>query len=147
MQREKSWFQAILTDFGSFGPLLLLTACFATFLIIFQMVSRTCACIVLKIRQYLYRADTPKRIMKIFNQLSDWQQGFLAQAIRKDQRQWQSHELGGYDAVLRPEMNVLIQRGIVIKVGYGTFLIEDRFFDTLQEIYLAEQKTTNAESD
>ena len=146
--REKSWFQALLSDFGSIAPFFLVTVCFTIFLIIFQMISRTCSCIKLKIRQHLNSINAPQRVIEIFNQLSDWQKDFLERAVHNDKRQWQTYELpGGYDIIWKPEMEVLLQKRIVQQVGYRIFLIDNIFFDILRKVYLEEQVTNANKSD
>lgn len=81
-----------------------------------------------------------EKMMNAFERLSDWQKSFLIQAIRENKQQWQRHEMpGGFDFVWKPEVDVLITKGIVKKVNYGVFLIDDNFFDTLQNVYFAEQ--------
>jgi len=156
IQREKSWFQELLADFGSLGPFFLSTVCFAFFLVIFQMISRTCAYMMLRIRQHIDRINAPKRILEheseqireireTFNKLSDWQKDFLVMAVQSNQRQWRRYQMpSGYEIIWGPEVKVLLQKKIVRQIDYDVFLIDDVFFETLQNAYLAQLETTNA---
>ena len=76
-----------------------------------------------------------EKVKKIFNRLSDSQRKLLKLAVQKDKRQWLRNDMNSGDfGHWTSEMEVLIQKGIVKQVGSDAFLIDDGFFDVLQEI-------------
>ena len=86
-----------------------------------------------------------EKVRKIFSRLSDWQKDFLIRAVHNDKRQWQRYEMpSGFEALWGPEVEVLLHKGIVSQVSYGVFLINDDFFDILQEAYFTELEAKNA---
>lgn len=74
-------------------------------------------------------------VFKTFQRLSEWQRAFLGKAINLNKRQWQRYEMpSGFDVIWVPEIDVLISKRIVRQVNYDVFLIDDEFFETLQEL-------------
>ncbi len=140
--RDGKWFQSVRTDFGSIGPLLLLTVGFLLFLILFQIFSRCFERISIAIRSASSHSENRERVVNVFSRLSDWQKGFLVLAVRENKRQWHSYEIpGGYAAIWEPEIDVLVQKRVVRCGRHGVYLIDDNFFDILQEVYHAEQQS------
>lgn len=134
--REGKWFQSVKADFGSTGPLLLITVGFLLYLIVFQFALRICEKVQAVIQAQDADVKKHEQIVGVFHRLSDWQKDFLGQAVNRNKRQWQRHEMPSvFDAIWEPEVKALIRRNIVRQVNYDVFLIDDDFFDTLQEIY------------
>ena len=139
--REGKWFQSVRADFGTMGPLILVTVGFLLYLIVFQIGLRICAKGHAVIKSHGDGLKNSEQVKDVFRRLSDWQKSFLIQAVRENKRQWQRYEMpSGYDMIWKPEIEVLRVKGIVRQINSGVFLIDDNFFDILQGIHFTEQE-------
>jgi len=88
-----------------------------------------------KERQRLAAAEKRQaHILRAIESLTEWQQGFVLRYIVENTTQIQEFEVGEYHAVWKPEMEMLIQKGVIrrhrkarvyeIEPAYRDYLLE-----------------------
>lgn len=120
----------ILQDFDKYGSAGVAAAALAAFLLGFVLAHLICTAIGSIYRRRMQQMRTLRKKeqdyaeqVNVLNSLSDWQKSFLVQAARSEQCQFHSSEIGEYEVLWRDEMDVLIQKGIVIH-HFGTSIYE-----------------------
>jgi hypothetical protein len=76
-----------------------------------------------------------KTIFSILQNLTDWQRSFLLRFVVEDRTQIPEWEIGGYQAVWGPEVEVLLAKGILIRYGSGVFELNPVFWAFLQNYW------------
>lgn len=133
------------------GPLLALVIIFATVFLTVQIVW------VLVHQQREKRLDVSRKVetleteqfkeweakatmFDVLQSLTPFQINFLVQRLETGHPQVQNYEyeIGSYDAVWKPEIDVLINKRIVRQHGYGTYEVTPWYWDFLREHYDAE---------
>ena len=72
-----------------------------------------------------------KNVEDMLDTLTSWQRSFLARFVAENRRQIPEWEVGPYRAVWGPEMDVLVQKGIIHAHRGGLYEIEPIYWDYL----------------
>lgn len=79
------------------------------------------------------RISVRDKKIEILNSLSDSQKILLQRFCEVNQHILHDFEIGGYHAVWKPDMRVLIHKGIVEQINYSTFEIKTQYYDIIKE--------------
>jgi hypothetical protein len=86
-----------------------------------------------KINQEEVKVSEKNKRITILNSLSDGQKAVLRRFCEVNQHILHDFEIGGYHAVWKPDMRVLIHKGIVEQINYSTFEIKGQYYDLIKE--------------
>lgn len=85
------------------------------------------------IRERKLTADRSKAIRGVFNTLTKWQRTFVLRFITENRMQIPEWEVGSYQAIWGPEMDVLVRKGIISSYGSGMYEIQRVYWDYLKQ--------------
>jgi len=77
-----------------------------------------------------------QNVIKIYdnlNNLSKPQKSLLERFVLQNKRQFQSYEIGEYEAVWGRDIDVLQSKGIIRKLTYGVYEINKEYFNCIKE--------------
>jgi len=133
ISHKREWFIDFKSNYGNVGIVILLICYFLVIFILFEIICTKLSANKEEAKRLYNEFEMRKRkaeaIYNDLNSLSDWQKRFLLRNIMQGKSQVKSFEIGDYEAIWRPEMDVLVSKKIVTKFRYGIYEINPDYFD------------------